>query len=198
GNASGSGMFAFNRHLDEAHMMVVASELSSPFQSAHIHNGAIGVSGPVVLNITDKWSKNGSFFYLTTEFTKSLADLIQAKNAYVNVHTTTNPSGEIRGQITKTPDCPFQSAVIDLGSQSFELDVFPNPVSNMLKVRFDGDQKLFQNTTIQIRDLSGKLLFTQKTDETETTIDIGDFAPGIYLMNASSNTYSASIKVVKI
>ncbi|MGB4960540.1 MAG: CHRD domain-containing protein, partial [Saprospiraceae bacterium] len=33
GNASGSGMFAFNRHLDEAHMMVVASELSSPFQS---------------------------------------------------------------------------------------------------------------------------------------------------------------------
>lgn len=61
GSASGSGMFAFNRDYDEAHLMAVVNQLSSAFQGAHIHNGAAGTNGPVVFDFTSRWTGNGTF-----------------------------------------------------------------------------------------------------------------------------------------
>ena len=71
--------------------------------SAHVHRGAAGTSGPVFFNLTvtstDK--RNGSF-----NGTKKLNEEEQQdfKNGllYVNVHTTTNQGGEIRGQFRPT------------------------------------------------------------------------------------------------
>lgn len=198
GNASGSGMFAFNRDFDEAHLMVVASELSTPFQSAHIHNGPKGTSGPVVYDFTDKWSKNSAFFYYTDAFTKSLANQIQSGTAYVNVHTTKNPNGEIRGQITRKPDCAFQSAVVEVGKETFTIDVFPNPVSNLVKIKYDGKNSLFENSTVQIRDISGRLMLSKKVSDAELTVDMTAFASGIYFIQAGNIFYKKSIKIVKI
>ena len=198
GNASGSGMFAFNRDYDEAHMMVVASELSTPFQSAHIHNGPIGSSGPVVFDFGDKWLKNGAFFYYTDAFTASLANQIQSGTSYVNVHTTKNPNGEIRGQITKKPECAFQSAVVEVGNETFMIDVFPNPVSNMIKIKYEGSRALYQNSIVQIRDISGKLMVSKIISDPELTIDMTTFASGVYFIQAGNEVYRKSMKVIKI
>lgn len=78
---------------------------------AHIHNGAVGVVGPVFVTLFAPSSATGavngviasgslnstnlpSGVTLTT-----LKALLAGGNAYVNVHTTANPSGEIRGQL---------------------------------------------------------------------------------------------------
>jgi hypothetical protein len=79
---------------------------------AHIHNGAAGVAGPIVVTLLNQASSpsgviNGviasgslSSSNLPAGVTvASLKTLLLSGNAYVNVHTTTNPSGEIRGQV---------------------------------------------------------------------------------------------------
>ena len=85
-------------------------------RAAHIHCGAVGVNGPVVVGLFGTPTV-GVFNGVLAEGTitdanvnplaciggvKSLdavLELIRSGNAYVNVHTTQNPGGEIRGQL---------------------------------------------------------------------------------------------------
>jgi len=83
---------------------------------AHIQQGKTGINGPVVVVLFNSESKPLSMVHgpLTQgNFTaadlkgplagKQLSDLvsmIKSGDAYVNVHTTQNPEGEIRGQLS--------------------------------------------------------------------------------------------------
>lgn len=66
---------------------------------AHIHNGAAGVNGQVMVGLTA--TVNG-----TASGTVTVVDSVLAKmrtgNAYVNVHTSNRNAGEIRGQLVRT------------------------------------------------------------------------------------------------
>ncbi|HEU5207136.1 MAG TPA: CHRD domain-containing protein [Gaiellaceae bacterium] len=64
--------------------------------AAHIHTGAVGSPGPVVLALCGPCSSPLSG---TGTLTQAALDAIQAGTAYVNIHTPTNPGGEIRGQL---------------------------------------------------------------------------------------------------
>jgi hypothetical protein len=72
------------------------SNLSGPVNAAHIHLGAMGKAGNVLVPLCGpcKSGVSGSApltAALKTDFTKHLL--------YVNVHTAKNPNGEIRGQL---------------------------------------------------------------------------------------------------
>jgi hypothetical protein len=64
--------------------------------NAHIHAGAVGASGPVVVGL------NGAAPPFCGAATLSAADVtaLKAGGLYFNVHTTAFPGGEIRGQLT--------------------------------------------------------------------------------------------------
>lgn len=78
---------------------------------AHIHEGATGVAGPIRATLfmpgSATGSVNGSFASGRLEdgnlpggvTVQSLKALILSGNTYVDVHTTANPAGEIRGQL---------------------------------------------------------------------------------------------------
>ncbi|MFZ1704688.1 MAG: DUF4331 family protein [Saprospiraceae bacterium] len=195
-NASGSGMFAFNRNLDEAHMMVVTNELSSEFQGAHIHDGAVGTAGPVTYDFSDRWSMNGSFFYLTDEFDVSLARLIQSGNAYVNVHTTKNAMGEVRGQIAKTVNCPFVNGVNEASQDLFTLDAFPNPTTDFVDIII-GDQTNMKDMKLSIQNVNGQVIRAQKLMNRRTSIDLSSLNSGVYIMQIFSAEVNKSLKVIK-
>ena len=67
--------------------------------AAHIHVGAKGTNGPVIvpLNKTGDniWSVPASIRLNDTQY-----EAFGLGNLYVNVHSAANPGGEIRGQIT--------------------------------------------------------------------------------------------------
>lgn len=83
--------------------------------AAHIHTGGAGVNGPIVvtlftadppLSIDDGVLVDDSFTDVDDGVELSLDDVLELMEdggAYVNVHTTANPGGEIRGQITQQP-----------------------------------------------------------------------------------------------
>ncbi|GAB5536848.1 MAG: hypothetical protein Rubg2KO_30970 [Rubricoccaceae bacterium] len=78
--------------------------LTSEYVASHIHRGTPSENGPVALALTaglslDKTEGSWEFANNTFTVTQALADSIANGLAYVNLHTTGNPAGEIRGQI---------------------------------------------------------------------------------------------------
>jgi hypothetical protein len=76
--------------------------------ASHIHRGAVGVAGPVVIPITA-----GPFTYAsdTVAVTPDVVDDLLSGNMYVNVHTAANPGGEIRGQVVIPPPGTYTALV---------------------------------------------------------------------------------------
>jgi hypothetical protein len=83
--------------------------------AAHFHVGAAGVAGPVVVNFTVVTNISNDYAISGTASATDLTvrpanginsweDFIQALqlgNVYMNVHSTANPGGEIRGQVVR-------------------------------------------------------------------------------------------------
>lgn len=91
--------------------------LPSGATASHIHVGAEQTAGPVVVNFAPPVNASNDFSFSgvvkDTEFLlrpdqgiRSADDMFQAiigGNSYVNVHSSVNPGGEIRGQLTVKP-----------------------------------------------------------------------------------------------
>lgn len=65
--------------------------------AAHIHEAAPGKNGAVIIPLT----KDGNTYAVPpgTMLSAEQYASFQAGNLYVNIHTTANPEGEIRGQL---------------------------------------------------------------------------------------------------
>jgi hypothetical protein len=74
------------------------THLSGSATAAHIHRGARGVSGPIVVPLCGPCT---SPLTGTSNVTEAVLNEMLARKMYVNVHTEKNPNGEIRGQITR-------------------------------------------------------------------------------------------------
>jgi hypothetical protein len=72
------------------------NNLSGNAIAAHIHVGAAGVAGPVRVPLCAPCSSGVTG---TATITADVLDAILNGRAYVNVHTPTNPAGEIRDQV---------------------------------------------------------------------------------------------------
>lgn len=115
-DARGSAGFS-QPHLNNMSFGIQVSNIEK-VTAAHIHEGKEGDNGPVVVtlfkaeNNTGTGPVNGQLVggSITNEMLEGplegktveidLVKIIQDGEAYVNVHTTDNPNGAIRGQIT--------------------------------------------------------------------------------------------------
>ena len=95
--ATGRGTLVFDNSTREVIVAYVTHSVSAP-TIAHIHTGAKGVSGPA--NVIT-FARGTNFFSAASgaALTAQGAIDVAAGNTYFNVHSSTVPAGEIRGQV---------------------------------------------------------------------------------------------------
>ena len=113
-SATGQGTVVISADGSTITYIVTYSGLSGTVNAAHIHTGAAGANGGVILPLTAGPSPmsgtltaaNFSASGPVTTFAQAVA-AIKAGTTYFNLHTTANPGGEVRGQILAAGDAHF-------------------------------------------------------------------------------------------
>jgi CHRD domain-containing protein len=96
-DGSGFAAFQLNVATGEVCYLLTVSGIDTPV-AAHIHRGAAGTNGPVVVPLA---APTGGFVVACTTADPALVRDIRKNPSgyYVNVHTPTFPAGAIRGQL---------------------------------------------------------------------------------------------------
>jgi hypothetical protein len=96
-DGAGSALVTLNRGQREVCWDIEVHDLTSPVILAHIHHGAAGSNGPVVVDFMEP--VNGLSGCVSADAALITAIREDPADYYVNVHTTTFPGGEVRGQL---------------------------------------------------------------------------------------------------
>jgi len=94
-NASGSGSIAVAADKSVTGSVVTTGITAT---AAHIHTGAKGTNGPVIIPLAKKGDNEWSV-PPGTKLTDEQYNSFKAGNLYVNVHSAANPGGEIRAPL---------------------------------------------------------------------------------------------------
>lgn len=101
--ATGLATGHYDTHSNIFHFEVEAEGFLGLITAGHIHLGATGINGPVVYPISGTPGGTDWFSHDVFLFTEAQEADLLAGNLYVNIHSTTFPGGEIRGQIVPAP-----------------------------------------------------------------------------------------------
>lgn len=101
----------------------------------------------------------------------------------------------------KQTDMDGQSSYSYVVQTTFEttsstiLSAFPNPASDVLNVELSESHS---NTTLELRDLSGRLVKQKimESNELLTQFDVSDLSPGLYLLCKPDQGSAATRKII--
>jgi hypothetical protein len=96
---SGTATFTWDPATRGLSWSITFSGLSSDATMAHLHVGAAGKNGPVVLWLSTRGTPPASPFTGSATLTPAQARQLAAGVWYVNLHSKDHPAGELRGQV---------------------------------------------------------------------------------------------------
>ncbi|WP_136418705.1 CHRD domain-containing protein [Herbaspirillum sp. ST 5-3] len=122
-SAHGSGTIVIDPNTRQ--MIAALTTTGIAGTAAHIHQGAPGIAGPIIVSLVS--AGPGSPVWLArTTLTTAQYDALRAGNLYFNVHSAAFPDGEIRGQIV--PQQHFIGHLIQ-ASNTGDLSGLANPLN---------------------------------------------------------------------
>lgn len=110
--AGGTAALILNESMDTLCVRLAVDGLSGPVTGLHLHAGAAGANGPVLVGFTG--AVDGNFLETTVtgaDLDDALLRALLAGTTYLNVHTDANPDGEIRGQVRLETDANYSAAL---------------------------------------------------------------------------------------
>ena len=206
--AYGSGIVSVSREQDNAHYMWVVGELASTANGAHFHKNRAGQNGGVIYDMTTLMSATGTNasafgYWKSTDATPFLlSNSVQFRNdsVYLNIHNTTFPNGEIRGQVLRGEIYYIITSINPLAfANTSVLNIAPNPSASFIAINIE--RKSETPLTVKITDMFGKQIHTTSVDAQGSTyalnIDIAGYANGIYFVSVTDGKSSLTKKIVK-
>ena len=97
-------------------------------------------------------------YWADSSFTGVMAELFETGLVYANFHTSVNPDGEVRGQVTINNLCLFPLAVSRPAGNDYNVSLYPNPVQDELTMEY----RLLNASSVEVRvfDITGKQVST--------------------------------------
>ncbi|MCH2022815.1 MAG: CHRD domain-containing protein [Saprospiraceae bacterium] len=208
-NGVGSGIISVDRDMTNAHISLVYSDLSGSTVNAYLQNASFGNTGPVIYDLTS-WitssGTNGSAFGywdssdVVTPFNSTYAGVLWSEGMYINIYTSMNSTGEIRGQAETSTACDkvnTSSELLEDVSDQFQL--YPNPVGHILYFNLIAEKTKAYN--ICIHNSLGESFYTKNVTlyegENLLDINIGEYTAGVYFITLRSNSHTYTKKIVK-
>ena len=106
--ALGLGGLTLNASRDTLCVNISWTGLTSTLTGLHIHEGLPGINGPVLVDLVPFIANDHVMTTITgSALTPALIGMHLRGELYLNLHTTNNPNGEIRGQIIPEADLAF-------------------------------------------------------------------------------------------
>ena len=158
--ATGTGSFFLNEDFTELSYVITYQGLSGTLSAGgHFHTGTPGRNGPVVKGIATSGapaSNTVSGIWKVSDasqpLTRALVESLLTGRTYVNFHTTANPGGEIRGQVTLATALQF-TADLD-ASQEVPSNTATGTATGYVVLSTD---RSTIDYSVTYRDLSGTL-----------------------------------------
>lgn len=94
--AKATGWAVFSKNINDLNYSITYAKLTAPLTAAHFHHGAPGVPGNVVIPIS---FTGNQIVFKQTSIPDSVTRMLIRGEVYANIHTSTYPGGEIRGQL---------------------------------------------------------------------------------------------------
>jgi hypothetical protein len=193
----GTGMASIDRDASNVHFMMAYNELSGPQAMAHFHMGSPGENGGVIFNLSPFFSQTSSsdaaFGYWTdmdmdTPFDMAAADAFKNEMVYVNIHTSENPSGELRGDVNGGLICSSLSLGIFSSPEVQALSMYPNPASDFVRISLPDNAR--GQLRLTLTDITGKLIDERifgTAGPQEFNYQLSNQTTGIYFLNLYSD-----------
>jgi hypothetical protein len=142
-DAIGTAFVSLDPATNQVCYAISADKITYPATAAHIHKGAAGVSGPVVVPFTNAPQAIGSIQVgCVTADPTVLSDIAANPSGYyVNIHTSDYPDGALRGQLfgavrlTGAQEVPGPGAQGGIGLAGVSVNTATNTVCYSIYVR---------------------------------------------------------------
>lgn len=205
-DAYGSGIVSIDRDQTNAHFMMAYNDLTGPQTMAHFHSAPAGENGGVIYTLSSFFDQtdtfDAAFGYWTdmdeTPFDAAAAMAFREGEVYVNIHTSENPGGELRGQVDRMLVCSQGTVGLFDQSEFESLSIYPNPTESMVNIdvsSLDGSE--YQ---LQVTDITGKRVDSQTIRPNGSSIvryENDELRSGIYFItiNGENVVYSAKLMI---
>ncbi|NUM71901.1 MAG: CHRD domain-containing protein [Ignavibacteriaceae bacterium] len=108
--ALGTAVIAIDPAMKTVNYSITYARLTGNFTASHFHLGAAGSNGGVIYNLTPSYSGNTASGEWTNVPDSIIAKFLKGL-VYINIHSSSFPSGEIRGQVQYQPGVHFSASL---------------------------------------------------------------------------------------
>lgn len=176
--AYGAAYICVNKAGTEMEYALHTLDLNGDALTTFLNAGAFGSPGSKreALELPNPYSTG------VVDIDASLANDLRNDNAFINVHTAANPSGEIRGQVRQSLSCAINTATGEASLKSqFWVSVSDG---DCLQLKWDVEQAL--KGCLEVSDLHGRIWLSEPVDlmpGSGTLIKpVADLAPGLFVV----------------
>lgn len=179
--ATGTGVFLLQTGAEGVPIASAFVAIALPRQQitgAHVHRGAIGENGGVFGGLTDV---GDGLLLFPEEVMSDPTDLatLRASGMYVDVHGTTYPAGEARGQLIPAASLLSGPAGVPALAAPAVADVGYDRAAGTIVYHLpEGATR----ATLLIQDITGRIALSASRDGERGTVDAGTLTSGSYLV----------------
>ncbi len=154
----------------------------------------LGISSPYkqdfIIRADDMKLPEGAALFLHDKMLKKYVELTDGGEYKFTISDDKSSQGNERFELALKP--------AEVVAKNFKVTMAPNPTSDDVKISFTSNKK--DNVSVRVMDMSGVTVYTQDLGAVQTgntTISLGKFASGIYMIELTSGDQKSLQKLVK-